>query len=265
MSEVARRLLAVAGVLVLAGCSKSVAPDSSDLRQIGQASLIYANDHGQHLPAAIDVWDYARLLTEAGLKDGTIWICGCDPAAWPMLGKVSTVVGTNRTTLDPDFAALRPSYAVVLGDLTTAMPSTIPVAWTRGLQSDGTWAAHGPYGSEGGYIVFLGGNVQWYRELRSGGGQLIRYADGRLTSNILEALPPGVRIGEYQPTPEEARAWEAVAHVDPTTTWWWRVTGRLPTERVAAVLVLGAVALPFAVIGGLVWRSRRRGAARRPD
>jgi hypothetical protein len=84
------------------------------------------------------------------------------------------------------------------------MPSTTPILWTRGLQPDGTWAPHSPYGTHGGFIMFLGGNVAYFRNLSDDGGQLIART-GNKTANILEALPPGTRIGEYTPTPRRTK------------------------------------------------------------
>ena len=87
------------------------------------------------------------------------------------------------------------------------MPATTPIAWTRGLQSDGTWAKFSPYGTTGGFIVFMGGNVQFYHNLTDDGGRLTRFDAKGKTSNILDALPPGTRIGEYAPTAEEKIVW----------------------------------------------------------
>ncbi|MET0263176.1 MAG: hypothetical protein ABW223_09780 [Rariglobus sp.] len=116
--------------------------------------------------------------------------------------------GNAPRELNPAFRAIRPTFAVALGKLGTDLPFATPVAWTRGLQPDGTWAKHSPYGGEGGFITFLGGNVSYFRNLSDDGGQLIS-RDGAKTANILDALPPGTRIGEYMPTAEEQKTWSA--------------------------------------------------------
>jgi type II secretory pathway pseudopilin PulG len=206
---VAACLVLMAGAVVLPTVGKvretanrTVA--SSNLRQIGQAALIYASDHKDKLPVVDNVWDYAAALArDGGLNDATIWVTGNDSANANQGGRLSTVLTSDRAVLDPVFRELKPSWAVPLGEITANMPATTPIAWTRGLKADGTWSKHSPYGTDGGHIVFLGGNVQWYRNLADKGSQLVRFDGKGSTSNILEALPPGTRIGEYVPTEGE--------------------------------------------------------------
>ena len=123
---------------------------ASNLRQIGQASLIYASEHKDKLPVAENVWDYAGALArDGGLDDATTWVTGTDPANVGMQAELSTVLRVDRS-LALAFRKLAPSWAVPLGQMDASMPSTTPIAWTRGLKSDGTWSPHSPYGTEGG-------------------------------------------------------------------------------------------------------------------
>lgn len=179
---------------------------SSNLRQIGQASLVYAAGNQNKLPAAENIWDYASELARVGgLNDATIWTTGTDdPANVDALSGLSTVLTADRRGVKSEFRNLALSWAVPLGQLDASMPSTVPIGWTRGLRPDGTWSAHSPYGAEGGHIVFLGGNVVFYRNMRDA---LHRYDGTGKTSNILEALPPGTRIGEYAPSRREQTKW----------------------------------------------------------
>lgn len=157
------------------------------------------------LPVVENVWDYAgELARDGGLNDATIWVVAGDPANKSAAGRLSTVLGTSRRELDPAFRKLVPSWAVPLGRLNANMPATMPIAWTRGLRQDGTWASHSPNGTKGGHVVFLGGNVAFYRNVRDA---LRRYDGNGMTSNILEALPPGTQIGEYAPNAQERSAW----------------------------------------------------------
>ncbi len=179
--------------------------DSSNLRMIGQASLIYAGDHQGRLPDAADLPDYARLLAlHGGLNDATCWVASENRAAIPPdLTTVLMASPDGSRTLDPRFSKLPHLFTVVLGGLTDQHPGTTPIAWTRGLDLEtGKWRKDSPYGGEGGHIVFLGGNVRFYRRLtNSSGGELVA-RDGRATHRILDTLPTGARISDNSGAPE---------------------------------------------------------------
>lgn len=229
--------------------------DASNLRQIGQASLIYAMDHNDNLPITADVWDYARLLADdAGLNDPKMWLSMNDPASDADDAIPSTIVSPDTARprpLAPAFRELKPSVAVALAKLNSRMPATTPIAWTRGLQPDGTWSAHSPYGTSGGYLMFLGGNVAFFKNLTSGGGELVRYDGKGQTANVLEALPPGSRIGEYTPTPEEQTAWAK-------SVLWRQKMG--PLKTYAPTLFLALLWLPFVAISVYRLIKKQRGA-----
>jgi len=183
------------------------ANDLSNIRSLGQAALIYAEDHQNQLPRATSVWDYAHQLFLAGnLSDESIWHSLLDPATdltHPLGADFFLTQQSSESTL-----RFKPSIAVPLGQLdATKMPATTPIAWMRGLRPDGTWSPSSPYGTSGGYIVFMGGNVKFYSTLTTDGGQLARFDGQGKTANILKALPPGTRIGEYTPTTDEQTAW----------------------------------------------------------
>jgi hypothetical protein len=206
--------LGVLGSAQLFGSSYSItAADASKLRQIGQALLIYSVDHQDRFPPAKDVWDEARFLAAyLNLDDARIWQSYTDPASASTYDKKINVLSVpiknelEPRQLSPAFREIKPCFAVAVGRLHLNLPATTPIAWTRGLQPDGTWAAHSPYGTRGGHILFIGGNVVFYRDLKANGGELIR-PDGTQTSNILEALPKGASISEYVPTQAEQVEW----------------------------------------------------------
>ncbi|WP_052361858.1 hypothetical protein [Geminisphaera colitermitum] len=254
---------------------------ASNIRQIGQASFIYATDNQDKLPDAADLHAYAgQLAAGGGLNDASVWLAGIDERN---LGYTTVLSPDFRVSnnfkpgdpvpLNPAFQSAKLSLAVPLGGITATMPSTTPIAWTRGLQPDGTWAAHSPWGSSGGHIVFAGGNVAWYKNLHDRANQLLRYDGKGTTSDIREALPPGTRIGEYLPTEAEQLAWSqqtknmgnysdsrhfenyaplillAAAGLGIAALIYLRLTGRISTMAMLGLVVVGfallALFIPF--------------------
>jgi prepilin-type N-terminal cleavage/methylation domain-containing protein len=192
--------------------AKSVA--ASNLRQIGQAALIFASDNKDALPkytvvtagatfgtaSATAVGETvdgfaAALAVGGGLNDATIWVVSNDKNGTTTTGAstVYTPTGTSKafTTGTPQFTDLSLAFGVVLG-LTTSDSSTTPIAYTRGITAAtaGTWSdTLGVYGSDGGHIVFLGGNVQYYRNLGTSAttGELIG-SDGNKANDIKKTI-----------------------------------------------------------------------------
>jgi prepilin-type N-terminal cleavage/methylation domain-containing protein len=182
---------------------------SSNLRQIGQSSLIYASDNKDNLPKWTNIASgatfgqpsatangetvdgyAAALAVGGGLNDATIWVITGDKTG-AKLSPASTVFtpqGTGKQ-FTTDFQSLSLGFGVTLG-LTASDPSTTPVAFTRGIaaSTDGKWSSTlGAYANDGGHIVFLGGNVQFYKSLGAdaAAGELIG-SDGNKT-NLMSA------------------------------------------------------------------------------
>lgn len=168
---------------------------SNNLRQIGQASLIYAADHKDAFPQTDSVTDYAAALArDAGLTDPSIWIVE-DKSLRKTHPIEGSLLAPDRTAPSPGFLRAPLGFTVVTRGLHANLPSTTPVAWTRGLQPDGTWSKDSPYGGEGGHIAFLGGNVSFYKTLAT--SPLTRFDDPQATTtDIRQALPPGALIAE---------------------------------------------------------------------
>ena len=189
------------------------AVDGSNLRQIGHAALIYATDHRDQLPKWTNVTsgpDFgnpavsasgesvdgfaAALAVGGGLNDASVWVSASDATSTQPNTGASTVLSANRQGFlgsPNDFTALCLAYGVTLG-LNSSDPSTTPVAFTRGILTgtEGRWdAASGLYKDDGGHIVFLGGNVQYYRNLGSSDatGELIK-TDGTKTRDIKSTI-----------------------------------------------------------------------------
>lgn len=207
--------------------------DASNIRQIGQASLIYANDNREALPprnldnntglAGSGTTDLAgvtvALALSGGLNDTAMWISQSDKALTAVNNSTTVLNSPTETTrqIHADWRTFinaangGASFSYVTG-LRTAFPSTTPVAVTRGVMTSGTptkWQSTGNqavYGADGGHIVFLGGNVTFFKDLGSGttSGRLIKRSDSTRTSNILQAIGDGTTLvskgGSYTPS-----------------------------------------------------------------
>ena len=68
-------------------------------------------------------------------------------------------------------------------------PSTAPLAWTRGLQPDGSWSFDSPFYGEGGFILFLDGHVEFHETVD---GALLNFETKEPTS-ILQGSPTGCK------------------------------------------------------------------------
>lgn len=241
--------------------------DMSNLRQIAQATMIFAAYNGDKLPVATDVWDYARQLAlTGGLNDASVWYSSSDPAfALAPIERIGTLLNADRSDVTPGFRELKPSWAVTLGGLAWNMPPSTPVAWTRGLQPDGTWAAHSPYGTAGGHVAFLSGEVKFFKNLTLKNG-LARF-DGRgPTTDIRKALPPGVRIGEYTPTEAERAAWAEEngrrMQSNAPDFWRWETAVWFVGFLLLILAVITAIALVVVLAmdaARRAWRRRKRG------
>jgi hypothetical protein len=170
---------------------------ASHLRQIGQASHIYAADHDGRLPggeAVETIHDVARLLARgAGLNTASMWISAGDAKSGSE-ERLTAILDNRGSSLDEVFAGQNVVAFDFATGLHTGMPSTTPIAWTRGLRDDGTWDEQGVFGSSGGFVVFMGGNIGKYRDLKHDGEGSLMRPDGTRTSNILESLPPEARV-----------------------------------------------------------------------
>lgn len=189
--------------------------DGSNLRQVGQAALIFASDNRDQLPkmiseaatsfgqqvttGGVETTDgfAAALAVGGGLNDATIWISAGDKNGTNITG-ASTVLNAARNGYlaaaggNPSFNGLSLAYGVTLG-LNAGDSSTTPVAFTRGILAPnpaGSWPTDaGVYGNEGGHIVFLGGNVQFYRTIGASdaAGELID-TTGAKTNQIIKTI-----------------------------------------------------------------------------
>ena len=206
--------------------------DANSLREIVKAATIYAADNNDRLPdpAAISAQStppvtggtgpflWAGILAQRGiLTDPNFYFAKNDPqfnGTYP----TAIVTPSNRTVLDPSFVTDRVLSYEFVGGLRMSDAPTTPVAFTRGLQADGTWSAtSGVYKDTGGHIAFLGGNIQFYPNVTEAPSQLT-LNDGTKGSSVLKALPfsatasanprvyatPSAGVGTLAGTPAES-------------------------------------------------------------
>jgi type II secretory pathway pseudopilin PulG len=182
--------------------------DASNLRQVVQASLLYAADHNGRLPMRSIPPDggstgtrelatiqavAAALARDGGLNDSSMWFSVSDRAtAMAPASAIASPIVFDDGTLNTEFMGQTALAWDFVTGLTTSDPVGTPVAWTRGLRRDGTWDAKaGVHGAKGGHIAFLGGNVQFFRNLSAAG---LKTQDGQPTTDILKTLPAGRRV-----------------------------------------------------------------------
>lgn len=190
------------------------ASDLANIRSIGQASLVYAQEHngslpGTNIPAAAGttgfvptgttatttIYSYAAALAlSGGLNNGAVWVSESDLVGTQGLGEIlDNAQPRSFNANNPAFDGAVLSYQVFSG-LRTAMGSNTPVVWTRGLAAaSGNWdpdRQNSVYGSDGGHVFFLGGHVQFFDNLGTddANGRLVA-ANGARTRQILASAP----------------------------------------------------------------------------
>jgi len=180
------------------------AVDANNLREIAKAAMIYAADNNDRLPnpdtagnlnASARVFLWPGILARTGaLTDPALYFSKVD-AHFNGVVPTSILSPGNRNAVDSTFTDGRELSFEFVGGLKMSDPATTPVAFTRGLRTDGTWdAENGVYGDTGGYVVYLGGNVEFYPDTAT--GKFINARNGQRTDNLLEALPdrPDVKV-----------------------------------------------------------------------
>jgi prepilin-type N-terminal cleavage/methylation domain-containing protein len=179
--------------------------DANNLRELAKAAAIYATENRDALPnpdqasRAISGGEkyhqwFGQLAKYSGFNDPSMLVSKTDAAVDATQLPPSVMDPAASDALLAEFAALPATTFNVVGGLRLSDPATTPLAFTRGLRTDGTWAcaaataddvATGPYQQTGGHIVFLGGNVQFYSNVN----QALIANTGKTTSNLREAVP----------------------------------------------------------------------------
>jgi len=209
-------ILGILGALLFPTVSSALdrakrAADSANIREIYKASMIYAQDNDGRLPDPQTVPTTILTATQRTLlwpgviarngilTDPKVYFSKVDPfydSANPPLAIVSATDATKRS-LDPSFTDRPLSYEFI-GGLRTSDAATTPVAFTRGLLATGLWSlTSGVYKDTGGFIAFLGGNVEFFANTgqnNTASAVFTSNNSGRRVNSIQQGIP-------FTPTP----------------------------------------------------------------
>ncbi|MDR2806851.1 MAG: prepilin-type N-terminal cleavage/methylation domain-containing protein [Puniceicoccales bacterium] len=159
------------------------------MKEIAGAYCRYYQENG-YIPDATSSVALAEALAKNGeLNNANLFV-------FPGDSKAATVRRENIWPRDDDAEAweidINKRLSVCLiGNITSEVDAaTTPIAFSRGLSEDGKWSSsEGVYGSDGGFIAFLDGQVRWYKDLSEDDGKLFKAGSNEKTSNINEAIP----------------------------------------------------------------------------
>lgn len=176
------------------------------LRQVGLAVATYQSVTGRALAGANLADCLGRLAEHTGVSEGPLFLFEEDPLVAAIPDTLPPVLVEEDQpgvwAVIEGFENWPIGVVMASGVSPLANPSTTPVAWTRGLTAQGVWQDFGQnragiYGSEGGFIAFLDGHVEFYRDLAEDGGQLVSAVNGQRTADIRDAIGPGAVAYDY--------------------------------------------------------------------
>lgn len=112
--------------------------------------------------------EWAQVLAEfAELNDGSIYFISSaqDVAGLAVIPKVILTGDPPSPTSEWNDASDVISYEMAVNIPPNASASVTPIAWTKGLETDGTWSEDeevSPWGDSGGHIAFADGHVTFF-------------------------------------------------------------------------------------------------------
>lgn len=180
------------------------AVDANNLREIVKAAQLYAADNNDRLPdpqqlgnqivGAAPVFRWPGALAKHGaLSDPTFYFAKNDPhfdGTYPTSILDPKIAARNQ--LDPSFTTNRLLAWEFVGGVKATDPATTPVAYTRGLRPDGSgWDRDtGVYKDLGGFVAFLGGNVNFHNATNEPApGLFTSNNTGAKTADLRQAIP----------------------------------------------------------------------------
>ena len=185
--------------------------DEDAILKMKQLGLIYQEylqeTDGAHVPAdtaGVHGWAI-EIANKTGFDDASIFRVDGDLSVEGHFGDLADSVR------DKSFPGSPFSLTLVAGIPSDAKVENVPLAWTRGLQTNGRWVFDSPFSGEGGHVLFLDGRVEYFLEAIDEGA-LVDYKTGKPTLDITKAIPPTARVLEYavpeldlpHPVPEDS-------------------------------------------------------------
>ncbi|MEM1222648.1 MAG: prepilin-type N-terminal cleavage/methylation domain-containing protein [Verrucomicrobiota bacterium] len=188
---------AVGGVKIQA--AKSVS--SSNLKQIFIGHQNFQTDGSRSRSMANGNWstnnpnqannpgDFAKVLAwYAELNAAELYYINSadDVSTLASIPKVILEGTGNNRTVSSDFNnSAENVISYNMARISPNAPSTAPLAWTKGLDNNGTWDDESPWLGKGGHILYAAGNVEFYQEIENG---TLRKTDGSPASSISDAV-----------------------------------------------------------------------------
>jgi prepilin-type N-terminal cleavage/methylation domain-containing protein len=172
------------------------------LKKVADAYLMYREDKGDFVDsngnAIGKIEDFALALAREGfLNDPNCYVFPSDSSARSTNSvKKSTIVHADGQTETGCWtnASNANSFSVniIIGLADSCQPNTTPIAYTRGLQTNGTWLdTTGVFGKKGGFIAFLDGKVKWFDNVQN---KLMKADMTGTTSDLRDTIPSDAKI-----------------------------------------------------------------------
>ncbi len=166
---------------------------SNNARQIANAYALYAfsGQRVKNIPSDVDYQDWAGYLaTNADLWEASVYYIDTlipSDSDFTIPRTVGTQTEDGEFSANPDFTD---QSMVVVAGLTKKTGTSLPIVWSYGLGTDGTWSTAGAWGTDGGILAKTDGSVGFYEDLvgEDGEGILLDVDTKGQTENYEDAI-----------------------------------------------------------------------------
>ncbi|MFP4166019.1 MAG: type II secretion system protein [Opitutales bacterium] len=187
----------------------SQAASASDMKQIYLGHENYRTDGSRSRAMSDGTWstenpnqadspaDFAKVLAWfADLNEAQLYYIGSadDVATLTTIPRIILQGSGENRTVDSNFSDAEDEISYEMARISPNARGTLPLIWTKGLQSDGEWSSNteeSPWGDDGGHILFGAGNVEWFDSVGEG---VLRDEDGNDVTDIEQAFTSTDRV-----------------------------------------------------------------------